>query len=172
MIFGTVVTAQDQFDLAEAMEQVRADQVSLVSLEKDLKELGKANLLSEIKDLKASLEHKLVLLSELRKTYNVGPKSREAVLELQIEQVSREFSRRVELLKFKKTLFMPLSLIEDIPAQNLVQPIEVKAQDLQALAGQSFEQEFIPLLEKHCYECHDSQSAKGDLDLELSLIHI
>ena len=66
---------------------------------------------------------------------------------------------------------MPLSLIEDIPAQNLVQPIEVKAQDLQALAGQSFEQEFIPLLEKHCYECHDSQSAKGDLDLE-ELVHV
>ena len=37
------------------MEQVRADQFSLVSLEEDLKELGKANLLSEIKDLKASL---------------------------------------------------------------------------------------------------------------------
>ena len=139
MIFGTVVTAQDQFDLAEAMEQVRADQVSLVSLEKDLKELGKANLLSEIKDLKASLEHRLVLLSELKKIYNVGPQSREAVLELQIEQVSREFSRRVELLKFKKTLFMPLSLIEAFHP-NLVQPIEVKAQDLQALAGQSFEQ--------------------------------
>ena len=66
MIFGTVVTAQDQFDLAEAMEQVRADQASLVSLEKDLKELGKANLLSETKDLKASLEHRLVLLSELK----------------------------------------------------------------------------------------------------------
>ena len=171
MIFGIVVTAQDQFDFAEAMEQVRADQASLVSLEKDLKELVKANLLSEIKDLKASLEHRLVLLSELKKIYNVGPQSREAVLELQIEQVSREFSRRVELLKFKKTLFMPLSLIEDIPAQNLVQPIEVKAQDLQALAGQTFEQEFIPLLEKHCYECHDSQSAKGDLDLE-ELVHV
>ena len=68
------MTAQDQFDLAEAMEQVRADQVSFVSLEKDLKELGKANLLSEIKDLKASLEHRLVSLSEIKKIYNVGPK--------------------------------------------------------------------------------------------------
>ena len=55
MIFGTVVTAQDQFDLAEAMEQLR-DQFQLVSLEKDLKELGTTNLLSETKDLKASLE--------------------------------------------------------------------------------------------------------------------
>ena len=123
MIFGTVVTAQDQFDLAEAMEQVRADQVSFVSLEKDLKEFSK--FIIKIKDLKASLEHRLVSLSEIKKIYNVGPKSREAVLELKSSRYPKSF-RRVELLKFKKTLFMPLSLIEDILPKTL-QPIEVKA---------------------------------------------
>ena len=58
---------------------------------------------------------------------------------------------------------MPLSLIEDIPAQNLVQPIEVKAQDLQALAGQSFEQEFIPLLKSTATNAMTLKAQKGTL---------
>lgn len=116
--------------------------------------------------MEGMLGRQLALADTLADIYRDGPESKEAVTELQIEQAAREFARGLELLKFKLTLSADPVAVEDIPLQEPVQPITVGAEDLAVLAGQSIAKHFLPLLEKHCYECHDAESAKGDLDLE------
>lgn len=47
-----------------------------------------------------------------------------------------------------------------------LQPIVVTEQEVAAAAKLSVETHVVPLLRQHCFECHDSSSASGDLNLE------
>lgn len=48
----------------------------------------------------------------------------------------------------------------------LLQPVEVAADEINAAAGLSLTTDIVPLLQQHCYECHNSSGAAGDLNLE------
>ncbi|HIK92683.1 MAG TPA: DUF1592 domain-containing protein, partial [Planctomycetes bacterium] len=57
----------------------------------------------------------------------------------------------------------PLSLMQ---RENLPASIQLTDTEIVAAGRQDFHQQIIPLLKAACFECHDGESANGDLDLE------
>ncbi|PHS05660.1 MAG: hypothetical protein COA78_15125 [Blastopirellula sp.] len=161
---------------------ILSQKLDVLDLLATLQEEGLDQQIPKAKQIISLLEKKSGIFDRLFKIYQTGLEEKEGPLEEEIEvnleiihlllelhwaeeendlDAIKELEAELEELGLSESSVVQLKL----PAV-VVQPIELSEEYLSSVAGLSFNKKIIPLLKQYCYECHDSTSSYGDLDLE------
>ena len=113
----------------------------------------------EFEELSERLEPRFVLFHlerKLRFARNDGRSDEVEELAEELKHLRREFGVEGEEEKKERI---------ELANSPMARPVEVTSDEVRQFARLSFEADVVPRLKAVCSECHDSQSASGDLDL-------
>ncbi|MEO2015247.1 MAG: DUF1592 domain-containing protein [Fuerstiella sp.] len=188
--------AEFTLEFVRAKLELHEHRAELGNLISELEEAELDSLLVEAKLLPELLDRGSELLKEVFRIYNDSSESEERELEQQIEELEDDFHRRREVLQLQlelhwardegeaeevrelEALLKALGAaaesrddrdtepVSSIHRADFPSPIQLTDSEIVAAGRRDFHQQIVPLLKAACFECHDGESANGDLDLE------
>lgn len=180
--------AEFMLEFVQAKLEVHEHRVSAANLINDLAEAELESLLAEAEMLPKLLDRGSELLRELFRVYKDGPEREERGLEQQMEELEDDFHHQREVLQLKlelhwardegdteavreleeelKALGAIRESLSSAPRRDFPAPVQLTSAEIAAARSLDFHQQIIPLLKTACFECHNGESANGELDLE------
>ena len=148
-------------ELTEHLEEFRDIQSKLYQINLNGPESAEAVLEEKAEELEEEIElgrAYVELLSELREVFE--QRDRDAVRELraQLEALQKEMNR--------EQLSAAPSDEDDGFNDPTRQPIPITEEGLASITEVGLEDGIVPLLKKHCYQCHGDDSESSDLNLQ------
>ncbi len=178
-VFLSLRFVNQKTEIAELINQLREDDLGQLSRE--------ATILQTLHERRS--QEILTRIAKVRAQSETDTEESFEELEERIEAFEEDFELRIDLIRLREELHWAreenqTEAIRELEAEirilggddSLEQgesveegpgPIQLDAEEIAAAANASWSRSIIPLLKANCFECHDSQIASGDLDLEL-----
>ena len=183
--------AEFEVELLAGQRETLEQRDELLELAGELREPAQKPLREEAESLLRLLDDRSRLIDQLAKAFREEREEKAEELYETYEENERAFERRREVLGLKVELLWAReeendeevrTLLEELkergvrerdtqtkpvrPQGTLPAPVQLRADEIATAAKLDFEKHIIPRLRSACFECHDGETASGDLNLE------